>query len=205
MVAAPQHFFADTQPSSPPTHTRQVPADATLADLAAAVAAATGVPAGRATLMKDGAPLAGAPTTPAAAAGVADGDVLAVIVDGGGGGGGGGGSAAAPNLFSDPSLLARLAASLPRAPGSAPAPPPQPRSADPRAAAAAAVAAEIDALNADAFNPEAQKKIEELLRRQAVEANYEAAVEHAPEAFGDVGEWCGMVWWGGGVVGWGGG
>ena len=173
-----------------------MPADATLADLAAAVAAATGVPAGRATLMKDGAPLVGAPATPAAAAGVADGDVLAVLVDGGGGGGGGG-APAPPNLFGDPSLLARLAASLPRAPGSAPAPPPHQRTADPRAAAAAAVAAEIDALNADAFNPEAQKKIEELLRRQAVEANYEAAVEHAPEAFGDVGEWFGG-WWGGG-------
>lgn len=60
---------------------------------------------------------------------------------------------------------------------------------DPPAAAAARAAAlerEIDLLNADPFDPDAQKKIAELLRKQAVEENLEHAIEHAPEAFAEV-------------------
>lgn len=54
------------------------------------------------------------------------------------------------------------------------------------ASAAATLEREIDLLNADPFDPEAQKKIAELLRRQAVEENLEHAIEHAPEAFAEV-------------------
>jgi len=50
----------------------------------------------------------------------------------------------------------------------------------------AAIEREIDLLNADPFDPEAQKKIAELLRKQAVEENLEHAIEHAPEAFAEV-------------------
>lgn len=50
----------------------------------------------------------------------------------------------------------------------------------------AALEREIDLLNADPFDPEAQKKIAELMRQQAVEENMEHAFEHSPEAFAEV-------------------
>ena len=46
--------------------------------------------------------------------------------------------------------------------------------------------AEIAALNADPFDLEAQRKIEEAIRLENVDANYETAMETTPEAFGSV-------------------
>lgn len=45
---------------------------------------------------------------------------------------------------------------------------------------------EIDALNADPFDLEAQKKIEESIRQKNVDENFEVAMETTPEAFGSV-------------------
>ena len=50
----------------------------------------------------------------------------------------------------------------------------------------AARQAEIDALNENEFDPEAQARIAEQIRQQNVEANYEAAYEHSPEVFGEI-------------------
>lgn len=55
-----------------------------------------------------------------------------------------------------------------------------------RAQAEAKRDAEIAALNADPFDLEAQRKIEEAIRLQNVDANYETAMETTPEAFGSV-------------------
>ena len=55
-----------------------------------------------------------------------------------------------------------------------------------RAQAEAKRDAEIAALNADPFDLEAQRKIEEAIRLQNVAANYETAMETTPEAFGSV-------------------
>jgi DNA damage-inducible protein 1 len=55
-----------------------------------------------------------------------------------------------------------------------------------RAEAEARRNAEIDLLNADPFDLEAQRKIEEAIRLQNVDANYETAMETTPEAFGSV-------------------
>ena len=41
-------------------------------------------------------------------------------------------------------------------------------------------------LNADPFDTEAQAKIEEQIRLQNVDANYETAMDTTPEAFGSV-------------------
>lgn len=46
--------------------------------------------------------------------------------------------------------------------------------------------ADVDALNQDEFDPEAQKKIAEAIQQENVEANMNAAMEHSPEAFGSV-------------------
>ncbi|KAJ1656708.1 DNA damage-inducible protein 1 [Dispira simplex] len=45
---------------------------------------------------------------------------------------------------------------------------------------------EISALEADPFNPESQKKIEEMIRQQNLERNFQEALEHNPETFGNI-------------------
>lgn len=44
----------------------------------------------------------------------------------------------------------------------------------------------IRAMNADLFDPEAQRHIEELIQRQNINENMEGAMEYNPEAFGQV-------------------
>ena len=45
---------------------------------------------------------------------------------------------------------------------------------------------ENEALNADEFDPEAQAKIAERIKQANIEANWQAALEHSPEIFGEI-------------------
>lgn len=45
---------------------------------------------------------------------------------------------------------------------------------------------EIEALNADPYDIEAQRRIEEAIRQEAIMENLEHALEYSPEAFGRV-------------------
>lgn len=45
---------------------------------------------------------------------------------------------------------------------------------------------EIEALNADPYDVEAQRRIEEAIRQEAIMENLEHALEYSPEAFGRV-------------------
>lgn len=46
--------------------------------------------------------------------------------------------------------------------------------------------AELDALNENEFDPDAQARIEEHIRQANIDANVSAAMEHSPEVFGEV-------------------
>jgi DNA damage-inducible protein 1 len=45
---------------------------------------------------------------------------------------------------------------------------------------------EIERLNADPFDVDAQQKIEEAIRQEAILENLEHALEYSPESFGRV-------------------
>lgn len=57
---------------------------------------------------------------------------------------------------------------------------------------------EQELLEADPFDPDVQKRIEELIQAKNIEENFAAALEHTPEVRGSVwwlGRWCGCGCW----------
>ena len=46
--------------------------------------------------------------------------------------------------------------------------------------------AEIDEMNANEFDPEMQRRIAERIQEEAIQNNFENALEHSPEVFSEV-------------------
>lgn len=95
-------------------------------------------------------------------------------------------------LLGDPNLMAQIEAARPEVASAARDDPArfaellrQTRTTQQHAAALQAQQ-EINLLNADPFDVEAQRKIEEQIRQQAVLDNMEHAIEYSPESFGVV-------------------
>ena len=180
--------------------TVEVDAETQVANLKAIIEAETDLPGATQALVFNGRELVDASTL--ASSGVKDGDLIMVLTrpppgsmnpaalhpDG---------SAVDPGAFqthlkNDAHLMQQLRSGNPALHAAVLNPDPAPMQAllrdahRARAEAEARRNAEIDLLNADPFDLEAQKKIEEAIRLQNVDANYETAMETTPEAFGSV-------------------
>lgn len=180
--------------------TVEVDAETQVANLKAIIEAETDLPGATQALVFNGRELVDASTL--ASSGVKDGDLIMVLTkpppgsmnpaalhpDG---------SAVDPGAFqthlkNDAHLMQQLRSGNPALHAAVLNPDPAPMQAllrdahRARAEAEARRNAEIDLLNADPFDLEAQRKIEEAIRLQNVDANYETAMETTPEAFGSV-------------------
>lgn len=180
--------------------TVEVDAETQVANLKAIIEAETDLPGATQALVFNGRELVDASTL--ASSGVKDGDLIMVLTrpppgsmnpaalhpDG---------SAVDPGAFqthlkNDAHLMQQLRSGNPALHAAVLNPDPAPMQAllrdahRARAEAEARRNAEIDLLNADPFDLEAQRKIEEAIRLRNVDANYETAMETTPEAFGSV-------------------